>query len=81
MPEFFIIEGQDLGTARVRLGSQTGYISAAESGTVAMSGISIDDPDGVLNIRGWQPIIINESLCTSHPTIHRGYIAAIRAAI
>lgn len=50
----------DLGTSVVRLGSIQGLIAAAESGTVAISSIVLDDPGGTLDIVGLKHFRVTE---------------------
>jgi hypothetical protein len=72
--QFFLIDGTDIGVERVRLGSQAGYVSLAERGTVSTSAIVVDDPAASLTLTGWKSVAVLESAC-SHPSIFRGFMA------
>lgn len=49
MSIFYVVDGDDLGQAAVRLG-RTGLTQVAEFGQAGMSSIEVDDPDGTTTI-------------------------------
>src|SRR3990167_7388718 len=59
----FFYDGSQLAAGTVRIDEVTGLTSSAESGTVGMSQIVIDDPDGSLTITGLKPFYVVETQC------------------
>lgn len=75
MTLFFYYGSGDLGNEAVRLGSEGFTFSeAAESGTLAMNRVRIDDPTGALTIVGHHGFNVRETACT-FPWLFRGYFA------
>lgn len=74
MTLFYYGSTGDLNTDRIRLGSGFSLTEAAESGTFAMSRVSVDDPAGNLNIVGHHAFRAIETAC-SWDTLFRGYFA------
>lgn len=70
----FYLDGTALAAERVTLDSATGLSEAAELGVVAHSGITIDDPDGDLDIRGWQEFYAVEGSATPQ-RLFTGYVS------
>lgn len=64
----------DLGTDSVRLGSISGLSCAADKGSYASSGLSVDDPTGSLNLIGLKTVRVEETTATPQ-RIFTGYAA------
>ena len=74
MTLFYYGSTGDLNTNRVRLGSGFSFTDSADSGTLAMSRVRVDDPSGNLTIVGHHAFRAIETGC-SWPSLFRGYFA------
>lgn len=74
MTLFYYGSSGDLNTNRIRLGDGFSLTDSADSGTLAMSRVRVDDPAGNLTIVGHHDFRAIETGC-SWPTLFRGYFA------
>ena len=74
MTLFYYGSTGDLNTNRIRLGTGFSFTESADSGTLAMSRVRVDDPSGNLNIVGHHAFRAIETGC-SWPSLFRGYFA------
>ncbi len=75
----FVLDGTDLGTSVVRLGSVEGFISEAEEGTTGICTIEFDDPAGSLVVTGWRTFYAAErSGPTGQQRLFTGYVGIRR---
>lgn len=74
MTLFYYGSTGDLNTNRIRLGGGFSFTEAADSGTLAMSRVRVDDPAGNLLIVGHHAFRAIETGC-SWPSLFRGYFA------
>ena len=74
MTLFYYGSTGDLNTDRIRLGSGFSFTDSADSGTLAMSRVRVDDPSGNLTIVGHHAFRAIETGC-SWPSLFRGYFA------
>ncbi len=68
------IDGVEVSSA-VEFGTVTDLTSAAFGGERGGGMVTVTDPTGALNLRGWKPYYVTEPACTTQPRVFTGYIA------
>jgi hypothetical protein len=73
----FVYDSVEQGNTVIRLTEGIQSLPAvAHGGEVSFAGVTIEDPNGTLDFKAWQPVYFQETACTGRTRIWTGYVAA-----